>query len=201
MPVPFLHVLNRLPGPPETPALDHGAVYLRVPAVTDFEEWADLRAESSRYLKPWEPVWPLDDLTRPAFRRRIRHYHQDMRSDRAYSFFVIRREDDRLVGGLSLSNVRRGITQACTLGYWMGERFASAGYMTSGVRATLPFVFTTLGLHRLEAACLPHNAASVRLLEKVGFQREGYARRYLKIDGRWQDHLLFGLISDDADLS
>ncbi|WP_350336084.1 GNAT family N-acetyltransferase [Coralliovum pocilloporae] len=194
MPVPFFQVLNRLP---EMPPLQHHDVVLRIPALTDYQDWAALREESRAFLKQWEPTWPSDDLTKPAFRRRIRRYHQDMRCDRAYSFFLFRQSDDRLIGGLSLSNVRRGITQACTLGYWMGKPYAGSGYMTAGVTAALPFVFQTLRLHRLEAACLPYNAASIRLLEKVGFDREGYAKRYLKIDGEWRDHLLFGLISSD----
>ena len=102
-----------------------------------------------------------------------------------------------LLGGLTLSHVQRGVTQSCSLGYWMGERYAGKGYMTDAVRVALSFAFDALRLHRVEAACLPHNLASIRLLEKVGFAREGYARRYLCIDGRWQDHLLFAIVSDD----
>src|SRR5690606_16053876 len=95
------------------------------------------------------------------------------------------------------SNVRRGVTQSCSLGYWVGEPYARRGNMSSAVAASLPFVFEHLRLHRLEAACLPTNVASIRLLEKVGFTREGYARRYLRINGVWPDHVLFAMLHDD----
>jgi len=94
--------------------------------------------------------------------------------------------------------VRRGVTQACTLGYWIGAPHARKGYMTAAVRAAIPFVFDSLELHRLEAACLPANVASIKLLERTGFTREGMARRYLKINGVWQDHLLYGLLESDS---
>lgn len=172
-------------------------VLLRAPRATDYEAWAALRGDSRAFLMPWEPTWPADDLTRAAFRRRLRRYGDERRADLAYAFFLFRRQDERLIGGLTLSGVRRGVTQTGTLGYWMGEPYAGKGYMTAGVRAFLPFVFDELRLRRIEAACMPHNAASIRLLERVGFAREGYARQYLCINGVWQDHLLFALLRDD----
>ncbi|WP_334174894.1 GNAT family protein [Pseudoxanthobacter sp.] len=179
------------------PTVRGRAVYLRPPIVPDYLAWASLRSESRAFLARWEPLWPEDDLTRPAFRRRIRRYHRDMREDQSYPFLVFRQEDHVLVGGLSLSYVRRGVAQACSLGYWVGVPFARHGYMSDAVEAVLQFAFGTLRLHRVEAACLPYNAPSIGLLEKVGFQREGYARRYLCINGAWQDHLLFAVLSDD----
>jgi len=163
----------------------------------DYLAWAALREESRAFLTPWEPTWPLDDLTRSAFRRRIRRYMQDIREDAAYPFFIFDSRDDTLVGGVTLSNVRRGVTQSASLGYWVGADRARQGYMSASVAALVPFVFDQLGLHRLEAACLPSNAASIRLLEKVGFSREGFARRYLRINGIWQDHLLYAMLTDD----
>ena len=175
-------------------------VRLRTPQMSDYAEWADLRERSRAFLTPWEPVWPRDDLTRTAFRRRLRRYAQDIRDDQAYPFFVFRVPDGMLLGGMTLSNVRRGVAQTCSLGYWMGAVHAGKGHMTAAVQAVIPFVFETLCLHRLEAACLPHNVPSIRLLERVGFQREGLARRYLCINGVWQDHLLYALLRDDAGL-
>ena len=100
-------------------------------------------------------------------------------------------EDNALVGGLALANIRRGVAQAGSLGYWVGAPYVRRGYMTAAVRALIPVAFDVLRLHRLEAACIPTNLASVRLLEKTGFRREGYARAYLCINGIWQDHLLY----------
>ena len=179
------------------PAIAGDGVVLRVPQVSDFAEWAALRAASRDFLTPWEPTWPADDLTRASFRRRIKRYAEDQRSDLAYAFFVMRKRDNVLVGGLTLANVRRGCAQAVSLGYWMGAAHARQGYMTAAVNAVVPFAFGTLRLHRIEAACIPANAASVKLLEKTGFKREGFARQYLCIDGLWQDHLLYARLKDD----
>ncbi|TCT01588.1 GNAT family N-acetyltransferase [Aquabacter spiritensis] len=180
------------------PTIPGEGVYMRVPQAGDFVAWRDLRAESRAFLTPWEPLWPSDDLTRGAFRRRLRRYARDMLRDEAYPLFLFRADDDRLLGGLTLSNVRRGICQAASLGYWMGEPHAGRGYMTAAVSALLPVAFEALGLHRIEAACMTNNLASIRLLEGVGFTREGFARQYLCINGAWEDHLLFARLRGDA---
>jgi len=179
-----------------SPVIDGENVSLRPPQMADYEEWATLREASRDFLTPWEPTWPSDDLTRSAFRRRVKRYSEDQRNDIAYPFFVFRHSDGALVGGLTLANIRRGCAQVGSLGYWMGQPHAGQGYMTAAVRALLPFAFGSLRLHRVEAACIPTNGASIRLLEKVGFEREGYAREYLCINGRWQDHVLFGRLPD-----
>ena len=128
-----------------------------------------------RISDAWEPTWPADDLSRGAFRRRIRRYTEDLRTDQGYAFLIFRSSDNALLGGLTLANIRRGVAQAGSLGYWMGQTFARQGYMTAAVRAVIPFAFGTLRLHRLEAACIPTNNGSIRLLENTGFVREGYA--------------------------
>ena len=178
------------------PSVVGEGVMLRIPQVTDYGDWAVLREASRDFLAPWEPTWPVDDLSRSAFRRRIRRYAEDLRADQGYAFLIIRSSDNALVGGLTLANVRRGVAQAGSLGYWMGQPFVRRGYMTAAVRAVIPFAFGTLRLHRLEAACIPTNTASIRLLENTGFIREGYARDYLCINGIWQDHLLYGRLKD-----
>jgi len=169
-------------------------VELRAPSMADYAEWAELRARSRDFLTPWEPTWPADDLARGAFRRRLRRYADDQRADLAYAFLLFRTNDSVLLGGLTLANVRRGVAQAATLGYWMGAPYAGQGYMTAALHAVLPFAYGALRLHRVEAACIPTNRASIHLLEKTGFEREGLAREYLCINGVWQDHLLFGRV-------
>jgi ribosomal-protein-alanine N-acetyltransferase len=179
------------------PIIEGNGVYLRAPQMSDYSEWTTLREASRAFLTPWEPTWPSDDLTRSAFRRRLRRYAEDQRADTSYAFFLFRRSDDALVGGLTLANIRRGVAQAGSLGYWIGEPFARRGLMTGALHGLVPFAFGSLRLHRLEAACIPSNAASIRLLEKMGFAREGYAREYLCINGLWQDHLLFARLNGD----
>jgi len=170
---------------------------LRAPQAADFTQWAQLRERSRAYLTPWEPIWPSDDLTRAGFRRRLRRYTEDIIADRAYPFLIFREADGAIVGGITLANVRRGIVQAGTVGYWIGEPYAGRGYMTQALRLLLPSLFGELSLHRIEAACIPSNLASIRVLQKCGFVREGEARRYLCINGVWQDHLLFGMLHED----
>jgi ribosomal-protein-alanine N-acetyltransferase len=172
-------------------------VALRAPQMADFPQWADLREQSRGYLTPWEPIWPSDDLTRSGFRRRLRRYAEDASADRAYPFLVFRESDDALLGGVTLANVRRGIVQAGTIGYWVGQPHSGQGVMTAALRVLLPTLFGELNLHRIEAACIPTNNPSVRVLEKCGFTREGLARRYLCINGVWQDHLLYGMLHED----
>jgi ribosomal-protein-alanine N-acetyltransferase len=179
------------------PTVEGEGVYLRAPQMSDYSEWTTLREASRAFLTPWEPTWPSDDLSRSAFRRRLRRYAEDQRADTSYAFFLFRKSDDALVGGLTLANIRRGVAQAGSLGYWIGEPFARRGLMTGALHGLVPFAFGSLRLHRLEAACIPSNAASIRLLEKMGFAREGYAREYLCINGLWQDHLLFARLNGD----
>ena len=183
------------------PVLEGDGVFLRMPQMTDFAEWARLRTESRAFLTPWEPTWPADDLTRSAFRRRLRRHAREMREDLGYPFLVFRDAGRVLLGGVTLTNVRRGVAQAANLGYWIGGPHARKGYMTAAVAALIPFAHGPLRLRRIEAACLPNNAASVRLLEKLNFVREGYAREYLCIAGIWQDHLMYAHLADDPVLS
>ena len=190
----FFRTVNMSENPP---AIQRHGVLLRPPQMADYGEWAALREKSRGFLVPWEPTWPTDDLTRGSFRRRLKRYAEDQRTDQAYAFFIFRKDDDVLVGGLTLANVRRGVAQAGSLGYWLGEPYIRRGYMTAAVNALVPFSFATLKLHRLEAACIPTNVASIRLLEKCGFKREGHAREYLCINGVWQDHLLYARLAGD----
>jgi [ribosomal protein S5]-alanine N-acetyltransferase len=192
--VALLSANGRIEGERE---VSSGAVYLRYPVASDYGAWSRLREESRGFLVPWEPVWPVDDLTRAAFRRRLRRYAKEIRDEIAHPFFVFRASDTAFLGSCILSNIRRGVAQAATLGYWVGQRHARKGYMTEAVRGAINFAFDELGLHRLEAACLPANEPSRKLLARVGFSEEGQARAYLKINGRWEDHMLFGMVATD----
>ena len=123
------------------PIVEGDGVYLRAPQMSDYSEWTTLREASRAFLTPWEPTWPVDDLTRSAFRRRLRRYAEDQRSDQSYAFLLFRKRDDALVGGLTLANIRRGVAQAGSLGYWIGAAYAQQGLMTAAVRCLVPFAF------------------------------------------------------------
>jgi ribosomal-protein-alanine N-acetyltransferase len=173
-------------------------VYLRPLRALDYVAWSDLRRRSRAFLQPWEPTWPADDLSRAAFRRRLTAYQRDMDLGTGFAFLVFRRDDKEIVGGITLSNIRRGVAQAGTVGYWAGEPYARNGYTLDAVCALSAFSFGRLSLHRLEAACLPENEPSRRLLLRANFELEGRASAYLKINGDWRDHLLFGLVAGAA---
>lgn len=175
----------------------HG-LYLRPAIAADYAAWARLREQSRAFLAPWEPTWPPDDLTRAAFRRRLRRQAEDIAADESFAFLIFDSTSDELLGGLTLGGIRRGVAQAATLGYWMGAPHAGKGRMTRAVAAVVRFGFDTLRLHRLEAACIPDNAPSIALLERNGFQREGFARAYLKINDAWRDHILLALLEGEA---
>ncbi|MBV8663212.1 MAG: GNAT family N-acetyltransferase [Hyphomicrobiales bacterium] len=191
--------LFRLTRPLDPEPLVRGVgLYLRPAAGGDYLAWSRLREQSRAFLTPWEPTWPDDDLTRAAFRRRLRRQSDEIARDEAYAFLIFDATSDELLGGLTLGGIRRGVAQAATLGYWMGAPHAGKGHMTRAVAAVIRFGFANLRLHRLEAACIPDNAPSLALLDRNGFRREGLARAYLKINDAWRDHVLLAVIEGEA---
>ena len=180
------------------PTVRGDGLYLRPAIAADYPAWARLREQSRAFLTPWEPTWTPDDLTRAAFRRRLRRQAEDIAADESFAFLIFDSASDALLGGLTLGGIRRGVAQAATLGYWMGAPHAGQGRMTRAVAAVVRFGFDSLRLHRIEAACIPDNAASIALLERNGFQREGFARAYLKINDAWRDHVLLALLEGEA---
>ncbi|MBC7668937.1 MAG: GNAT family N-acetyltransferase [Gemmatimonadaceae bacterium] len=187
----FLRLFQTDPGP----RLEGDKVFLRLPRLSDYKAWSALRTQSAAFLEPWEPTWPKDDLTRAAFRNRLGAYARELETGEAFPFFLFRRDDATLIGGVRLFHIRRGVAQSAVLGYWIGQPYARRGYMLDGVGTAVGFAFGEMGLHRLEAACMPDNAASASVLLKSGFLEEGYAPAYLKINGEWRDHRLFGMVA------
>lgn len=174
-------------------------IILRTPRPPDWQSWRDLRERSRAFLQPWEPTWSSDALTRPAFRRRLKQYAADWQSDEGYSFLIFAAgQGEELLGGIALTNIRRGVAETGTLGYWMGQDYAGQGYMREAIPVILDFAFDKLGLHRVEAACLENNDRSRGLLLKSGFREEGHARGLLRIDGNWCDHVVFAILREDV---
>lgn len=174
-----------------------GSLYLRAPIGADREQWLALRTKSKSFLKPWEPLWPEDDLTKIGFSRRLKAYSQQKQNGTARTYFLFRRSDDQLIGGISLTRITHGITRSGTIGYWMGVDYAGKGYMKKAVQTLLSFAFSNLQLKRIEAACLPTNMISINLLKKCGFKEEGYAREYMEINGTREDHILFAILDSE----
>ena len=184
-------------GPKRTVRIDTERLTLRPPVHADYRPWVALREASAKFLTPWEPTWAADHLTRKSFTNRVYWAGRSIKSETAYPFFMVRREDSTLVGAITLDNLRRGPAQSGTLGYWIGEPFARQGFMTGAIAALTHHAFTKMDMSRLEAACLPENAASRGVLEKAGFKYEGVAQSYLQIDGRWRNHVLYAALRHD----
>ena len=179
----------------DTPVLIGSRVMLRAPRPADYVAWKTIRKDSRPFLKPFEPRWTEADLSHRVYQSRLKRGREEARAGTDYTFFIFLPDGSRetLVGGITLSNIRRRAAQFANLGYWMGRDYAGKGLMTEAVALVVAYAFDSLLLHRVHAAFLPHNMASRRVLEKNGFKEEGYAENYLQIDGKWADHVLFGL--------
>ncbi|WP_420431303.1 GNAT family N-acetyltransferase [Hyphobacterium sp.] len=170
---------------------------LRAPRAEDYEAWAKLRAASRRHTEPWEPAWTEDELTRTAYRGRLRRYDMDWRDGRGAPFFIIRKEGRLLVGACNLNNIRRGVMQSADIGYWIGTPYIRRGFARQAIRRVLAFAWSDLQLNRVEAAVQPQNTASRQLLEEIGFVFEGRARGLLNIAGEWRDHDRLAILCED----
>ncbi|KRS16507.1 GNAT family N-acetyltransferase [Roseovarius indicus] len=170
---------------------------LRQPQLSDYRDWSSLREQSADFLVPWEPQWASDHLSRKGFTNRVYWAQRSISAGSAVPLFLVRREDEVLLGAITLDNIRRGPAQSGTLGYWVGAPYARQGYMREAIAGMVHHAFERLDLSRLEAACLPENQASRRLLEKCGFKYEGVAQSYLQINGRWRTHVLYASLRAD----
>ncbi len=177
--------------------IDTDRLTLRLPRHADFRSWSALRSASRDFLAPWEPAWASDHLSRKAFTNRVYWAHRAISQGSAVPLFIHLREGEVLLGAITLDNIRRGPAQAGTLGYWIGESHARHGYMRETIEAVVHYAFRSLDLSRIEAACLPENAASRGVLEKSGFKYEGVAQSYLQINGRWRNHVLYANLRSD----
>ncbi len=178
-------------------AIETDRLTLRLPKPADYALWSGLRSESAEHLKPWEPLWSRNHLSKRAFSQRVRAASLAAASGAGLPLFLIRREDQELLGAITLDNIQRGPSQCGTIGYWTGQRFARRGYMREAVTGLVHHAFSELDLSRIEAGCLPENTASRGVLEKSGFKYEGVAQSYLQISGRWRTHVLYASLRHD----
>lgn len=190
----------RWPMPSLNTTLKGPRVILRAGDPEDWREWHNIRSLSKAFLVPWEPSWPAYALTYAHFCGNLRRQWREWRQGSGYAFLVFLNNNDKttpLIGGIALNDVIRGVTQKGTLGYWIGEPYANKGLMTEAAGLVTDFAFKTLLLHRVEASCIPRNEPSKRLLTKLNFTQEGFAKSYLLINGKWEDHILWGKTAEE----
>lgn len=168
---------------------------LRPARPSDYLQWRTVRERNYDYLKPYEPTWPENCLQQDFFHRRVDRLLTDWHEDRCYAFLILAK-DGTLLGGMNINNIIRGAGQFATLGYWIDEKSQGNGYMREAGHGILDFAFRHIRLQRMNAACLVHNQRSRNLLLALGFEEEGFARAYIQINGKRQDHILFGLNAD-----
>ena len=161
----------------------------------------NFRIDNRNYLKPWEPLRPAEFFTRGFWDYQLRHAIQDYRDGNSLCLVIMDGADTEVMGVCNFTNIVRGTFLACQLGYALAEKHQGQGLMFEALTHGIDFIFTQLGLHRVMAAYIPRNDRSGRLLKRLNFVEEGKARQYLKIVGRWEDHILTSLVNpnDPAD--
>ncbi len=189
---------KKFPSPDSIPlTLEGFRVRLRPPVLSDYPHWNEVRLRNKDYLTPFEPRWNPKALEKEFFRRKLARQQKDWEQDRGYSFLILNKADDTLIGGVNINHVCRGSAQNASLGYWIDEDLQGQGLMTESLRLIIEYSFSILKLHRLSAATMPHNARSISVLKRLGFVEEGFAKRYIQINGTWEDHVLFGLTAPE----
>ncbi len=193
----FLALPTSRPHPSLDTQLMGPRLLLRMPDSQDWKQWRVLRDASRDFLVPWEPEWPPNCLTYNFYCSLLRRQWRDWRAGKAFTFSIFLHEGERpvLVGGITLGDVHFAAAQKGTIGYWVGKPYAGQGIMTEALGLVCDFAFDTLRLHRVEASCLPHNNPSKALLRKCDFVEEGFAKAYLQINGKREDHLLWGRVN------
>mgnify|MGYP003385761929 CR=1 FL=1 len=173
-------------------------IILRMPDVSDWRAWTKLREVSASFLSPWEPLWPSDAASESFYMRQWRRFARRWVQDREYAFLIFRKGQDNqeggLLGGITITDIKRSVYQVGTLGYWMGAPFAGQGVMREAISMLLPLAFDVLGLQRVEATVMPENERSLRLLRGLGFREVGLSKQNMQIEGAWRDQILFEMI-------
>lgn len=177
--------------------LAEGPVGLRPLRLRDAAAWREVRARNAEWLRPWDATPPDSSVTPPpTFHQMVRRLNAQARAGEAFPWAIT--YQGRLVGQLTIAEITRGSAQNCHVGYWVDQAVAGRGIVPTAVALAVDHCFFTAGLHRVEVNVRPENLASLRVVEKLGFRREGVKLRYLHIDGAWRDHLSFALTVEEV---
>lgn len=181
--------------PPSLPAIETERLRLKLPEPGQARVMLDFRNENRDFLEPWEPLRPLDFYTGGFWRLQLQRNLQEFREGSSLCLALMDHDETEVLGVCNYTNIVRGTFQACHLGYALAEKHQGKGLMYEALEAANRYVFEQLKLHRIMANYLPRNERSGRLLERLGFRVEGQAEKLLKINGKWEDHVLTALIN------
>jgi len=171
-------------------------IYLRYLKDTDVQALLDLNLRNMEFFQKYSPIHNDDFYTFEAQRKSISNMAEQREKDRQYCFGIFTKDRNELIGDVSLFQIFRGALESCLIGYSLDKQHNGKGYATEAVSLAVRFAFDELKLHRIEAGVMLTNIGSMRVLEKVGFHKEGIAQKNVKINGQWEDHQILAIISD-----
>ncbi len=176
--------------------IDTERMIIRLAEAAEVPEIVGYYRENHDHLQPYSPTFGAEQVDEAAWREQVIERHLEFARHESFRAFLFLREAPRrIVGNVNLTQVVRGAFQSCVLGYNLDEREQGHGYMTEAVRATVRFAFSEWHLHRVAANYMPRNTRSAAVLERCGFRIEGTAPAYLRINGRWEDHVLTAIVN------
>lgn len=177
----------------QTPVLKTERCILRLPSEKDVPALVQFQNENRDHFAPWEPTQTPESFTEPYWRTKVIDAHKEFQEGKTLRFHLFLKDDQTLIGMVNFSRMTRGVFQCCGLGYRIGKAHEGKGFMSECLKAAIDHMFHTSHFHRIEANHLPNNTRSEKILRRLGFEREGYAKNYLRIAGKWQDHVLNSL--------
>jgi [ribosomal protein S5]-alanine N-acetyltransferase len=182
----------------EPPQLTTERLLLRIATKEDIPKIIDYFTTNKYYLTPFYPRWDENFFTEEYWQLQVEVNLHEFINDRSLRLFIfLKNNSDKIIGTINFTNFVRGVAQYCNVGYSIAETEQGKGYMTEALRTAIEYVFQELKMHRVTANYMPHNQRSGKLLKRLGFVVEGYARDFLLIDGKWQDHIMTSLINSN----
>ncbi len=177
--------------------LDSTRIYIRRLEMDDLHPLLDLRVRNREFFQPYEPHTPDSHYTLEGHKEILEKVQRSWENDTGYGFGIYLSSNNQLIGRVNVSNIVRGAWESCTMGYFLDETCNGQGYTTEAVKLAIKFAFGPADLHRVQAAAMPRNKGSIRVLEKVGFRYDGFSEYYLKINGMWEHHNLYSITREN----
>ncbi len=175
---------------------DTDRLYLRILKPNYAFEVLEYYKRNADFLSEWEPRRPSDFYTLSYHKRQLNMDYYKFKENSLVRFWVFKKEDNKLIGNVCCSNIVMGNFKSCFMGYKLDKDEINKGYMSEAIKKTVEIMFDDFDLHRIEVNIVPRNARSLKVMEKLKFEQEGFSKRYLEINGKWEDHIHFAVYND-----